>query len=56
MTSVPYRSIACWIGTHNSCIEQSPPATTDDAPVIYEVCICPCHSTPDPSVPVKVMA
>lgn len=53
--SVPYRSIACWIGTHHSCIEPTPPAATDDVPVIYEVCVCPCHSTADPSVPVKVM-
>lgn len=54
--SAPYRSIACWIGTHHSCIEPPPPPATDDVPVIYEECICPCHSTPDPPVPVKVMA
>lgn len=33
-----------------------PPAATDDVPVTYEECICPCHSTPDPPMPVKVMA
>lgn len=54
--SVPYRSIACWIGTHRSCIEPAPPAAMDDVPVIYEECICPCHSTPDLSVPVQVVA
>lgn len=54
--SVPYRSIACCIGTHHSCIEPTPPEATDDVPVIYEVCVCPCYSTADPSVPVKVMA
>lgn len=55
-TSAPYRSIACRIGTHHSCIEPSPPAATDDVPVIYEECTCPCHSTPDPPVPVQVVA
>lgn len=54
--SVPYRSTACRIGTHLSCIEPAPPSATDDVPVIYEVCICPCHSVPGSSVPVKVMA
>ncbi len=54
--SVPYRSIACRIGTHHSCTEPSPPAATDDVPVTYEECICPCHSTPDPSFSVQVVA
>ncbi|MDX3337274.1 hypothetical protein ACFY72_02955 [Streptomyces globisporus] len=54
--SDPYRSIACWIGTHHSCTDPAPPAATDDVPVIYEECICPCHSTPDPSVPVGAVA
>lgn len=53
---VPYRSIACWIGTHHSCIEPSPSLAPADVPVIYEVCDCPCHSTPDPSAPVEVTA
>ncbi|XMN07481.1 hypothetical protein ACK8N7_17580 [Streptomyces griseobrunneus] len=55
-TSAPYRSIACWIGTHHSCTEPSPPEATEDVPVIYEVCVCPCHSAPDPFVPVEAMA
>lgn len=54
--SVPYRSIACWIGKHHACIEPSPPAVTDDVPVIYEECICPCHSAPDLSVSEQVVA
>lgn len=46
-TSVPYRSIACRIGTHSSCAESSPFLVPVDVPVIYEACDCPCHSTPD---------
>lgn len=53
-TSVPYRSIACRIGTHSSCVEPSPFLAPVDVPVIYEACACPCHSTPDQHVPVEV--
>ncbi len=53
---VPYRSIACRIGTHHSCIEFSPTLAPTAVPVIYEVCNCPCHSTPDLSAPVEVTA
>lgn len=53
-TSVPYRSIACRIGTHPSCVESSPFLAPVDVPVIYEACDCPCHSTPDRSAPVDV--
>ncbi|WP_329208691.1 hypothetical protein OG257_17770 [Streptomyces sp. NBC_00683] len=54
--SVPYRSIACRIGTHHSCIESSPTVAPTAVPVIYEVCDCPCHSTPDPYVSMEVAA
>lgn len=53
-TSVPYRSIACRIGTHSSCVESSPLSAPVDVPVIYEVCDCSCHSTPDRSARVEV--
>lgn len=53
-TSVPYRSIACRIGTHSSCVESSPFLAPVDVPVIYEACDCPCHSTPDLSAVVEV--
>lgn len=53
-TSVPYRSIACRIGTHPSCVESSPFLAPVDVPVIYEACDCPCHSAPDRPAPVEV--
>lgn len=52
--SVPYRSIACRIGTHLSCAESSPFLAPADVPVIYEACDCPCHSTPDRSASAAV--
>ncbi|MEU1467196.1 hypothetical protein ABZ434_03060 [Streptomyces sp. NPDC005761] len=53
-TSVPYRSIACRIGTHVSCVESSPFLAPIDVPVIYESCDCLCHSTPELSAVVEV--
>lgn len=52
--SVPYRSIACRIGTHYSCVESFPFLAPADIPVIYEACDCPCHSTPNRPAPVDV--
>ncbi|MFG2671435.1 hypothetical protein [Streptomyces sp. NPDC048445] len=46
-TSVPYRSIACRIGTHSSCVESSAFLAPVDVPLIYEACDCQCHSMPD---------
>lgn len=53
-TSVPYRSIACRIGTHSSCVESSPFLAPVDVPVIYEACDCSCHSASDLPATVEV--
>jgi hypothetical protein len=42
--SVPYKSSACYIGTHGACTQSSPTAPPIDAPLIYETCGCGCHS------------
>ncbi|MFI0990043.1 hypothetical protein [Streptomyces exfoliatus] len=50
MTSVPaaaatpYRSSSCRIGTHQECAHSCPTKAPIDIPVIYEACVCPCHS------------
>lgn len=51
--SVPYRSIACRIGTHSSCVESSPFLAPVDVPVIYEACDCACHAPPDRCAPME---
>lgn len=53
-SAVPYRSIACCIGTHPTCAESSPASAPVDLPVIYEACGCPCHSACDQSAPAEV--
>lgn len=45
--TVPYRSTACWIGTHGACAEPFPAAPVIDAPLIYETCSCACHLMTD---------
>jgi hypothetical protein len=52
--AVPYRSTACRIGTHPTCVESAPVSAPVDLPVVYEVCDCPCHSTSDQSTCAEV--
>ncbi|QEV12287.1 hypothetical protein CP974_09905 [Streptomyces fradiae ATCC 10745 = DSM 40063] len=44
--AIPYRSTACRIGTHRTCVDTSPLSPPIDIPVVYETCDCLCHSTP----------
>jgi hypothetical protein len=51
---VPYRSTACWIGTHHVCAESCPAVAPVDLLVVYEVCDCECHSAPGGFTPTEV--
>lgn len=54
ISSTPYRSTACRLGTHHACSESSPAAAPVDLPVVYEACACPCHSAPEQTAPAEV--
>ncbi|WP_245766868.1 hypothetical protein [Streptomyces colonosanans] len=41
--AAPYLSLACSIGTHDTCDEAEPPPVPSDLPLIYERCVCQCH-------------
>lgn len=47
IAAAAYLSTACRVGTHTACAEASPSLAPVDLPVIYETCVCPCHSAPD---------
>lgn len=54
VSTVPYRSTACRIGTHSACTESSPASAPVDLPIVYETCARLCHSASDHSKPTEV--
>ncbi|MFG2979942.1 hypothetical protein ACGFYQ_01615 [Streptomyces sp. NPDC048258] len=46
-----YRSSSCAIGTHRECAQLSPATAPVGVPVIYEACVCSCHTTDDAPEP-----
>ncbi|SEC56607.1 hypothetical protein SAMN05428945_3248 [Streptomyces sp. 2224.1] len=45
--AAPYQSSSCRIGRHGECAHSSPATAPIDIPVVYEACICPCHTVAD---------
>lgn len=51
---VTYWSSSCAIGTHSQCSQSLPVKPPAGVPVIYEACVCSCHTPNDASEPRQV--
>lgn len=51
-TTPDYQSGACRIGRHGTCRESTPPPGPAVEGVIYELCVCVCHTRAEVPAPV----